>query len=242
MFTIESGKIWSNEGVPLDFEAFSAALLSIDITISKLFAKPALGRGGHNIHVFIRDTHGYFRTSSGNALDAHYFEMLGKTEDFIIQAGLEQIETLNQIYPHAVNTIRIPSIVENGIVRPIAAILRIGRDKKHVDNSAQGGISVELNIDSWSMLGIGYSEHPVGSHARHPDTNASFNHPLPMKIEVLELLNEAAAAIPKCNVLGWDVALTPIGPVIVEVNPGFGLNHIQISCQRGIKRDLGLCL
>ena len=80
----------------------------------------------------------------------------------------------------------------------------------------------------------------MASYDKHPDTETPFSQQLPMKREVQALLNEAALVIPKCHILGWDVALTPRGPVIIEINPGFGVNHVQITCQRGIRKELGI--
>lgn len=235
--TLEGGRAFDNCGGGIDYNKFVSMASKVKRTI---FIKPAFGRGGEGIRVFERGNDGVFRTQAGRELDLELLETMGEDDDYIVQEGLNQIDVLNQIFPHSINTIRIPSIVKDGTLYPVAAILRIGRGENRVDNSAQGGISVEIDTDTWRLKGRGYSEHPVGSYEHHPDSGVSFCQQLPMKREVYELLSKAASVFPKCHIFGWDVALTPLGPVVIEVNPGFGLNHVQITCQRGIRKDLGI--
>ena len=237
LFTVEGGQVLDNSGTRIKSEDFTNILANCK---KALFVKPANGRGGTGIEVFDPTDADNFCNKSGQLLELDFLENIGNANDYIVQEAVEQIDILNNIFPHSINTIRIASTVVDGCVVPIAAILRIGRYKNRVDNSAQGGISVQIDLDSWCLAGKGYSEHPVASYDSHPETACCFRKNLPMKKQVMDLLNRTASIIPKCHILGWDVALTPQGPVIIEVNPSFGLNHVQIVCQRGIRKDLGI--
>lgn len=237
VFTVEGGKVLDNQGTIVSAENTATILSSCE---RALFIKPADGRGGNGIEVFEPAGENGFQDKSGRWLDLGFLEEIGKNNDYIIQEGIEQVDVLNKIFPYSINTIRIPSIVKAGRVIPIAAILRIGRGNNRVDNSAQGGISVEIDIDTWRLNSQGHSEHPVSSYDMHPDTKTPFGQQLPMKKQVMELLKSAASVIPKCHILGWDVALTPEGAMIIEINPGFGIEHVQITCQRGIRKDLDI--
>lgn len=239
VITVEGGEILDERGNRIDAKGLPDVLVACN---GALFVKPADGRGGTGIEVFEQTGCGVFKNKLERRFDYDYLADIGKKNDYIIQEGIEQIDELSNVFPYSINTIRIASVVENGKVRPIAAILRIGRGANRVDNSAQGGISVEVSIDTWSLMTRGHSEHPVASYEIHPDTKASFGFQLPMKQQVLDLINKAALIIPKCHILGWDIALTPQGPVIIEINPGFGINHVQITCQRGVRKDLGISL
>ena len=202
-----------------------------------IFLKPECGKGGSGIEVFNCVGQGKFVNQANQAISYEYCLSLGQ---YIAQQAIQQIDEINEIYSHSINTIRIASRVENGRIVPIAAILRIGQGGNRVDNSAQGGISVEIDIKKWQMSKFGVSEHPVAIYTEHPDTGIKFGQKLPMKDAVFKLMNYVAPVFAKCKLLGWDIALTNDGPVLLEINPGFGIDHIQLTCQRGIARDLGL--
>ena len=53
---------------------------------------------------------------------------------------------------------------------------------------------------------------------QHPATGRSLHIALPFWTEVLDLARSAAAAFAGQRTLGWDIALTPTGPLIVEGN------------------------
>ena len=205
-----------------------------------IFFKPTGGRGGAGIEVFEPKGEGAFESANGQVLDWEYLISTSANDDYIAEEGAEQIELLNKIYPDSINTIRIASKIKKGKVNLVAAILRVGRGGNRVDNSARGGISINIDLETWRLAETAYSEHPVASYTEHPDTKSPFGQHLPMKEETLQLLEETTRLFPKCEIVGWDICLTPEGPMLIEVNPGFGIDHVQLTCQRGIARDLGL--
>jgi hypothetical protein len=52
--------------------------------------------------------------------------------------------------------------------------------------------------------------------------------PIPCFHEIENLVLETAKLEDKIQVIGWDVAITPDGPVLIEGNrrPGFGLSQV----------------
>ncbi len=73
----------------------------------------------------------------------------------------------------------------------------------------------------------------------HPDTGAEITaQPVPFWPAALELVVNAHKKVPEFSrfvFLGWDVAITPEGPLLIETNSGWGaFNH-----QRGIGAPLG---
>lgn len=47
-----------------------------------------------------------------------------------------------------------------------------------------------------------------------------------------------AYLLPRCRYLGWDIALTPDGPAIIEANWQQGCDIIEYGDQRGIYHEL----
>ena len=71
-------------------------------------------------------------------------------------------------------------------------------------------------------------------HETHPDTGATLiGYVLPGWGRVTQLCLAAAKAFPGVRTQSWDVALTPAGPVLLEVNFGGDLNLHQIAHRRG---------
>lgn len=63
-----------------------------------------------------------------------------------------QRDDLNRINPSSLNTLRTIVLYENKKARIVAILLRIGRKGVEVDNSGQGGISVEVNLADGTFL------------------------------------------------------------------------------------------
>jgi Sugar-transfer associated ATP-grasp len=77
---------------------------------------------------------------------------------------------------------------------------------------------------------------------RHPDSGFRFrDFSVPQWQALREAASNAAKAFPEFRTVGWDVALTPIGPMILEGNWHYDPDGPQITLDRGIKsqvRDL----
>jgi hypothetical protein len=69
----------------------------------------------------------------------------------------------------------------------------------------------------------------ASSDTRHPDTGKRLcGFQLPCWEESLDLVQRAhRLAFPKFATLGWDVAITPEGPVLLETNSGWDDHHLQ---------------
>lgn len=45
----------------------------------------------------------------------------------------------------------------------------------------------------------------------------------------MELVCKASALVPRLRILGWDVGITPNGPVIIEANECPGITHSELA-------------
>jgi hypothetical protein len=96
-----------------------------------------------------------------------------------------------------------------------------------VDNRAQGALAFYVDPDT-GALGLGSLKHTAQVYDTHPvSQRAVEGFVLPYFQDALDLVTEAhAEAFSRFPTLGWDVALTDDGPVIVEMN-------VQWACQIG---------
>lgn len=95
-----------------------------------------------------------------------------------------------------------------------------------MDNRSQGAVAYGLDTDT-GRLTLGAIKDGLGTFTVHPAsgrTAAGFE--LPYFQEALELVTTAhAEAFARFPTLGWDVAITNQGPVIVEMNIQWGTEH-----------------
>jgi hypothetical protein len=156
----------------------------------------------------------------------------------MIEEAARQHSELNAINADSVNTLRTCTCInELGDVTVLYMVLRIGRKGSVVDNMSAGGLYTKLSDDGrithpcYSAVGFG----TVYTH--HPDTNLPFvGIQLPMIDQVKELVVRAALKYPGTRYVGWDVAITPEGPVLIEGNdrPGTDLPQTFAHSDTGL--------
>ncbi len=141
--------------------------------------------------------------------------------DCIHQDVIEQHQDINVIYPYSINTIRFDSYLDKkGTIHILSAFMRFGAGGAVVDNSSSGGMFVRVNLATGKLQGKSYRQMKYGGRrlAAHPDTDIVFNDfQIPYFLEACELVKNAVSVIPD-RYIGWDIAITPSGPVIVEGN------------------------
>lgn len=129
-----------------------------------------------------------------------------------------QRKELSVIYPHSVNTIRIVTIVTQEKPHIIAAYFRIGNNGRIVDNFNSGGMVTPVDISDGRITkpavdkaGNVYEAHPVTG-------TRIIGAKIPYWQECLETVRKAAVINQDVRYVGWDIAVTPNGPVIIEGN------------------------
>jgi len=132
----------------------------------------------------------------------------------IIEEAIIQHPKMGVLHPESINTIRIVTLVENQDVKLLGASLRAGNGR-YVDN---GGIFASVNITTGKVDSIAHNKYGE-KFKDHPITN----HPIkgfqvPFWEEVIEMCKEAAFVVPDVRSIGWDVAVTEKGPLLIEGN------------------------
>lgn len=202
----------------------------------KLFIKPVDGQGGYGILVLKRKN-GVI-TYNGKCVSS-IISLLNSTT-YVVQKGIVQREDLMLVNSTSVNTLRVVTQLQKDKARVKVCVMRIGRDGKDVDNSAQGGLSVQINIDDGHFYPTATAEHGGGVLLKHPDSNFYFKDGILTGWKEIKVqLEKYASLIPELPEIAWDVALTDDGVVIIELNTGYGIDHLQCCCG-GMRRKLGV--
>jgi hypothetical protein len=142
-------------------------------------------------------------------------------QGFIIEPKVEQEQSISTLNSSSLNTIRVITFLDKANqARVLCAALRVGRRGVEVDNFSRGGLFIAVNINE-GVLEEGFFGTKIRSdfYQLHPDTRIPFRgFKIPFWQEVCQLACEAARVSPFCRSIGWDIAITPEGPIILEGN------------------------
>lgn len=137
-------------------------------------------------------------------------------------------------------TLRLVVLREGGDVTVQAAVWKVAAGSNMADNNQYGGnalapVDVATGLVGRVVTGNGPDEVEL---AVHPDTGKPFaGFVLPDFAEAKRLCVEATLALPGLPWLGWDIALTPAGPVVVELNTAGGLTLAQHAVGHGLMTE-----
>jgi len=210
-------------GILFEIETKDEFLVFIEIIfkeagIEQLFCKPIDGIMGE--HIFIINKSNYHNITDD-------LIALVLSNSFIFQELIVQHETLKTINSSSINTLRI--ITYKSIDSEIlCGFIRLGREGAIIDNAHKGGIAVSFDKDTGKMSaeGLQLIDNGGGVYNKHPDSSVVFdNFQIPHYNQVKALVTKVSSLF-QFPLLGWDVAITPNGPIIIEVNHNF---HLLLS-------------
>jgi hypothetical protein len=191
------------------------------------------GFGGKNVFK-LTVKNGEIAVNNSNASWDDFISKLPRKA--VVQQVLEQHETLKKLHPASLNTMRINTVNPGDEVIVLSSLLRIGLGKSVVDNISSGGMYVPVNINNGKLNHFAFSDYEPMFYYAHPETNIRFEDmEIPFFNQAKELCQKLHAQLPYFFLIGWDVAFTPTGPVIIEANNLHQVIHAQIS-EGGLKR------
>lgn len=161
----------------------------------------------------------------------------------ILEEPIKQHEEMSKLSANSVNTIRTGTAIdEEGNIRVIYMVLRTSISDSHLDNGSQGGVWTILNDE-------GVIDKPMFTNIPmeyiteiNPGNGFSFRgFKVPMIEELKKTAIKAAKVDPGLRYVGWDIAISVNGPVIIEGNddPSVELyqSYVHMEDGRG-KKDL----
>lgn len=161
-----------------------------------------------------------------------YFEQCVQNRIFL-EALVIQHPEMNVLCPTSVNTMRIMTFNDHGNPRILWMGLRVGNGVNAVDNFHAQGMAVSIDMETGKLTGNAIDkDNNVFTH--HPTTGVQFDgFQIPCFQEVKDLVLRAALEDDKILVVGWDVAVSDKGPVIIEGNRRPGFDLVQVTANRG---------
>ncbi len=107
-----------------------------------------------------------------------------------------------------------------GDVQVFSAGLRIGTKGRSLDNWTAGGILLGIDLESGRVREEGFYKPGYGGRvSRHPQTDVPFSgFEIPYFNDALELAKGLHGYLYGIHSVGWDIAITEAGPIIIEGN------------------------
>lgn len=193
-------------------ELFAAFMADKDV----IFAKPNVGESGKGIEKLEK--------SRFADLDEMYAYVTAPEHNFgVIEQQMVQHPDLNTLYPLAINSYRIVTLVADGVAHCAYAVSKSGNEGKYVDNMENSGICCPIDQETGKIAGCAHTSALI-NYDVHPYTGVKLvGFALPFVKESVELAKKAAMEVPQIRYVGWDVCVTPDGPAIIEGNvyPGY---------------------
>jgi hypothetical protein len=215
------------------------------LAVDKFVLKPAASAKGSGITVILGREGSIFISADGErysperlfekCLEGWKLTYSHTPYGLIIQEYIRQHEVLHKINPHSLNTLRVITFInDRGEVEVLATQVKFGVGSIMADNVARGGFGTRINENG--ILGGAYPEKGDSYQPleKHPTSGLQIaGVKLPFFAEGVALARRAQLHIPQLRTLGWDIAITHKGPVVIETNVFWG-HTIQIAIRRGL--------
>ena len=185
---------------------------------NSIIVKPINDEGGHGVEKFVY---------SDDTNCKEIYDKLVLNNQLLIEECIKQHEDMNTLYDKPVNTMRMFTFYRNGESYFLQAVLKIGNGGV-VDNFSSGGMYTyvsndgDVYVEAIDRNDNIYNKHPISNHK-------IVGFKVPMFKEAVELVKQCAKIIPEVAYVGWDVAISEKGPVIVEGNCFPGVYQVKPS-------------
>lgn len=221
-FGDELGREW------LDVEDADAAALGAFLERhARVITKNPRGVGGNGITV---------RESAEVSDPAVLRDELIASGETLIEELLTQHPDMARLYPGSVNSLRVVTYLDpDGVVHMLASVLKIGNGGA-IDNFSNGGMYTMLGDDGRALHAA--ADEEAHAYATHPVTGVEITgFQVPLYDDVRALVDTLARRVPALPYIGWDIAITPERPVVIEGNHNSGVFQSKPTVS-GIRRGL----
>lgn len=194
----------------------------------KFIAKPAGGSSGYKVEKI--------NIINYNSIE-NLFNELKQNHCFTVEEIIIQHSKMASLHPESVNTIRIITTKKDGVISFFKAALRIGTKDNIADNFNRNGIGCALSNDG-KIISDGVTKDLDINYTHHPDTKIKLKGFQVPHFEIAKKLCIQAAALLDMDLIGFDIAITNLGCVIVEANSTPLYDLTQMTTQTGEYHEL----
>jgi hypothetical protein len=154
-----------------------------------------------------------------------------KPRPYMIQKELKNHDLMERFTNGALCTVRIVTArAVGGKPQVIIAVLRMPVGNSSVDNFSAGGLASPIDLETGRLGRAVYKDPRKPDADAHPDSGERIaGETLPFWDAMLALCLKAHCCFPNVATVGWDVAVTTDGPKLIEANPSWGVDVVQMA-------------
>lgn len=165
------------------------------------------------------------------------YDRLATYPEGVVEAFIKQHPEMCKLSPTSVNSLRFVTFSSNS--KPVTAdgkmmdiaysIVRFGREGAIVDNLHSGGMVANVDLETGCLSTDG-ADRNGDMWTTHPDTGVTIKgFKVPYFEEAREMVKEAIATRKVEGYIGWDIAISENGPMLLEVNDRPGSDGLQTA-------------
>lgn len=158
---------------------------------------------------------------------AEAMDFISKADNYIVEEYITQHSELAKLNPGAVSIIRFYSLSSPRGDMVFAPVLTCAITKS-ISNGCQDALTAMIDIRTGEVISDAVDQNLLVEQECHPVTGVKFKGmKIPYWQECLELMRKALPLASKISNIGWDIAVTEKGPLIIEANTIPGFNTAQ---------------
>lgn len=165
-------------------------------------------------------------------------ELFDYTKDkipYVAEELIVQDIGLGCFHEESVNTIRVVTFYYKNDVSILWTFLRTGQGTSTVDNMGSAGFGALIDSKTGKIISDGV-DWKGDKEKVHPDSKITFKgYQIPKWDELLDMVKNLSSEVSAMHCVGWDLALTPKGWVLVEGNARPQCVTIQTFTKKGYK-------
>jgi hypothetical protein len=191
------------------------------------FCKVINGYGGMGIYL-LEVSGGQLYMNKKAMQVPEFLQVLG-SKKYLIQERIVQHEAMDRLNPSCINTMRMLTVRTGQTIHYYQGFLRMGINNSYVDNGLSGNITVGIEQDTGKLLEFAQLPHTNQNRMiRHPQTNTVFkDFQIPFYQESADMVKSLHQVFQQFFMIGWDIGITPEGPIVIEGNNITGLFPFQ---------------
>jgi hypothetical protein len=197
-----------------------------------VFCKPLLGQCAEGVFRLTGEGGKLYR--SGVEVSVESLREIFRA-GYVIQEYVRQHPRLHELHPHSVATLRLVTINSGRGIELIESCLKVGAGGIVVSNFAAGGLIGEADPATGKLVRDFYGKPGFGGGRvqRHPDSGVVFEgFEVPYYHEALAMAKELQRRFYGLRSIGWDIAIGPDGPIIIEGNDNWELTQTPLTGMR----------
>lgn len=150
------------------------------------------------------------------------------TDKFILEEVVKNSEEIARFNESSLNTVRVYTFIDRlGKIDILAVMLRVGLRGACVDNWGAGGVGYNFDVETGICDQPGRDKN-MNKYIYHPGTSFQMvGYKLPDYENLLIYVKQLVQVVPEARYVGWDIAITPKGYDLIEMNCPGGNDFLQ---------------